>query len=324
MPSPAILDDIRAFQESRLLLTAVELDVFTSLDREPMTAPCLAASLGADERATTRLLDALVAAQALAKEDDRYRPADRAAVLSADHPRSVLPMAQHMVTLWDTWSDLTRTVRAGRNPESGRSNRTEKTLAAFIGAMHVVGRDLAEEVAGAYDASWATRLLDIGGASGTYSMAFLRRNPRLRGVLFDQADVVPLARERLAQEGFLDRMELVSGDFYRDDLPPGCDLALLSAIIHQNSPAQNVTLFAKIRQALVPGGRLLVRDHVMDEDRSRPAAGAMFALNMLVNTPGGDCYTFEEIKEALEQAGFREARLLRRGERMDGLVEARA
>ncbi len=323
MAFASIIDDIRSFQTSRALLTAVELDVFTRLGREPMTAPGLAALLEADERGLTRLLDALVAGGALLKEAGRYRPAERTASLSADHPQSVLPMAQHLVTLWDTWSDLTQTVRTGRNPEAERSNRTEKSLAAFIGAMHVVGRELAEEVAAAYDASWATRLLDIGGGSGTYSLAFLRRNPRLRGVLFDQAGVVPLARQRLDQEGFLQRVELVASDFYRADLLPGCDLALLSGIIHQNSPAQNEALFGKVRQPLQPGGRLLIRDHVMDEDRSRPAAGAWFALNMLVNTPGGDCYTFAEIKAGLERAGFRDVAFLRRGERMDGLVEAR-
>ena len=118
-------------------------------------------------------------------------------------------------------------------------------------------------------------------------------------------------------------MKLVAGDFYLDELPTGCDLALLSAIIHQNSPQENLDLYGKIHRALLPGGVLLIRDHIMDEARLNPPAGAMFAINMLVNTRGGDTYTFPEVKETLEAAGFGEVKWIRSGERMDSMVEAR-
>ncbi len=110
--------------------------------------------------------------------------------------------------------------------------------------------------------------------------------------------------------------------FYSDPLPSGCDLALLSAIIHQNSPEENVALYRKIREVLEPGGCLLIRDHIMEPDRTRPAAGALFAIDMLVNTEGGDTYTFEETKAALSEAGFQRVELLRTGDRMDCLVQA--
>jgi hypothetical protein len=97
---------------------------------------------------------------------------------------------------------------------------------------------------------------------------------------------------------------------------------MLSAIIHQNSPAQNVELFRKVLHALVPGGRLIVRDHVMEPDRIKPEAGAVFAVNMLVNTPGGSTYTFDEIKAWLTEAGFTNVQLIQTGRQMDGLVEA--
>ena len=145
----------------------------------------------------------------------------------------------------------------------------------------------------------------------------------MRAVIFDFAPVLALAKKRLTAEGFLDRVELAAGDFYQDELPGGCDLALLSAIIHQNSPAQNVELYKKIYRALEPGGVVLIRDHIMDESRTQPPAGAMFALNMLVNTSGGDTFTFGEVKETLEAAGFGEVKQVRAGERMDGLVEGR-
>jgi len=136
-------------------------------------------------------------------------------------------------------------------------------------------------------------------------------------------DVIPFAEERLKTEGLQERVDLEGGDYYIDALPEGCDLALLSAIIHQNSPEQNLDLFRKIYQVLSSGGVLLVRDHIMDESRTYPPAGALFALNMLVNTQGGDTYTFSEVKKTLEEAGFMHVKLQRKGENMDCLVEAR-
>ena len=112
------------------------------------------------------------------------------------------------------------------------------------------------------------------------------------------------------------------GDFYADELPGGHDLALLSAIIHQNGPDQNVALFSKVFRALIPGGRIVIRDHVMTPDRTRPKDGAVFAVNMLLVTPAGRTYTYDQIREALSKAGFERVRLLQDGEHMDGLVEA--
>jgi SAM-dependent methyltransferase len=145
----------------------------------------------------------------------------------------------------------------------------------------------------------------------------------MEAIIFDLKEVIPLAEERLKSEDLLHRVELVAGDFYRDDLPQGGDLALLSAIIHQNSPQENLDLYRKIHRALLPRGVLLIRDHIMDEARLNPPAGAMFAINMLVNTRGGDTYTFPEVKETLEEAGFGEVKWVRSGEQMDSLVEAR-
>ena len=120
-----------------------------------------------------------------------------------------------------------------------------------------------------------------------------------------------------------DRVEVVAGDYLADPLPQGADLAWLSAIVHQNPPDQNRHLLAKVRDALAPGGRVLIRDVVMEPDRVRPPFGALFAVNMLVNTPGGGTYTFEEIAGWLTEVGFEEPRLVHRDEGMNSVVEAR-
>ena len=319
-----VLKDVREFLKSRIILTAAELDLFTRLDRERSTAQDLAQELECDQRCLTRLLDCIVALQLLSKEDGIYQNTERGAVLSSEHPKTELPMVLHLNGLWENWGGLTETVKTGSNPKRKPvTDRGADSLKAFIGAMHVVGRSLSIELADFYDLSPFTRLLDIGGATGTYTMAFLQKNAEMTAVLFDLPDVVPWAKERLETEGFLGRVELVAGDFYQDELPKGCDLALLSAIIHQNSPQQNLDLYRKTHQALVEGGTLLIRDHVMDQDRTFPPQGTLFAINMLVNTEGGDTYTFDEIRDTLEAAGFGEVKLVRKGEHMDCLVEAK-
>lgn len=321
-------DDImaigRAFMRSRIILTAAELDLFTAIDDGYSTAAGIAQKSGLALRPLTRVLDCLVTFGYLAKKGNDYSLAGEGAALSSRHSGSSLPMILHMNRLWDSWSDLTEVVRKGpgAGPEFPKV-MDKDSRRAFIGAMHVIARTLSEDIAGSLDLAGFNKLLDIGGGSGTYTIAFLKHNSRMRAVLFDLEDVIEMARERVEAEGFIARTELVAGDFYRDELPAGCDLALLSAIIHQNSPEQNLELFRKIFRALEPGGMLVIRDHIMDESRTWPPEGSLFAINMLVNTVGGDTYSMGDAERILTDAGYRDIRLARSGERMDCLVTAK-
>ena len=246
----AVLEDVRGFIKSRVILTAAELDLFTRLNRRQGTADDLAKELRCDQRCLTRLLDCLVALQLLSKQDGVYQTSERGALLSAEHPATELPMVLHLNGLWETWSGLTETVKTGTNPKRKPiTDRGKDSLKDFIGAMHVVGRRLSNELAEAYDLSPCKRLLDVGGATGTYTVAFLQKNPEMTAVLFDLPEVIPWAEKSIGSEGLLGRVELMAGDFYQDELPKGCDLALLSAIIHQNSPQENLDLYRKIDRA---------------------------------------------------------------------------
>lgn len=320
--SENILGIARNFMESRILLTGAELDLFTLLADRSMTVEEIQAHLGADRRALTMVLDALAAMGLLIKQEGRYRTEPSAApLLAAEAPGSVLPMVLHSANLWHSWGRLTDIVRdPGVGPQPAASE--EDRLRAFIGAMHVAAAPQAAQIVAAVNPGAARRLIDVGGGPGTYTIAFLKASPRLCATLFDRPGVIEMARERIGQAGLLERVTLVPGDFYTDPLPPGHDLAFVSAIIHMNSPAQNLDLYRKIYDALEPGGRIVIRDHVMEPDRIRPRSGAIFAINMLVNTVGGGTYTCAEIADGLTQAGFTRVRLIQQGERMDALVEA--
>lgn len=312
----------RNFMESRILLTAAELDLFTLLGDAAFPACEIAERIGADVRALTVLLDALAAMGLLVKEEGAYRTvASLSPILSATSRNSVLPMVLHAAHLWERWSRLTAVVRGEAAPPEGFS-RGKGEVGAFIGAMHVVANPVAPAIVAAVRPGPARKLLDVGGASGTYTIAFLDAVPGMKATLFDRPGVVEMARRRILEAGLADRVTLVAGDFSRDALPGGHDLAFVSAIIHQNSPEENRRLFENVYRSLAGGGRIVIRDHIMKNDRTRPRDGALFAVNMLVGTEGGGTYTFEEIGSWLEAAGFSEVRLLQEGERMDGLMEA--
>jgi ribosomal protein L11 methylase PrmA len=321
---PDIISDVRRFMKSRVILSAAELDFFSKLDGDLVSAKKLADILHLDERATTRILDCLVTIDLLEKESNQYRTTETGSLLSSLNRDSILPMIKHMNVIWTNWSRLTDVIKIGTNPHLKPVVDSESKVDrnAFIGAMHVAAKRISTKIADTYDLRSFKKLLDIGGGSGAYTIAFLKKNPKLNAVIFDLEGVVPIAKEKIAENNLQDRVNFVVGDFYIDDLPSGCDIALLSAIIHQNSPQQNVELYKKIYHALDPGGTLIIRDHIMDESRTDPPAGALFALNMLVNTQAGDTYTFREVKDTLESVGFSEIRLVIQGKEMDCLVEA--
>ena len=166
-------------------------------------------------------------------------------------------------------------------------------------------------------------VLDVGGGPGIWTLAWLETDPAMRAILFDLPEVIPLASIHLTQCGVAERVELVSGDFYVDPMPRGADLVWVSAIIHQNSREENRTLYHRVADALGSGGRLLIRDVVMEESRIAPPTGVIFAVNMLVATAGGGTYTFAEIRDDLHSAGFEDIQLIWRDEGMHAVVSAR-
>ena len=312
----------QGFMTARIVFTAAELDLFSLLADRPLTVNEVVTATSCDLRAMTILLDALCALGYLVKQHSSYQTEPSAVpLLVRDSAQSMLPMVQHMGTLWQTWSALTDIVQSKTVASSQRPGALHKDhIKAFIGAMHTAASKMAPAVVAAVNPAGVRKMLDVGGGSGSYTLAFLRAAQEIRATLFDLPEVIKMAKERIETAGMLDRVTLMPGDFYSDPLPSGHDLAFLSAIIHQNSLEQNKALYCKIYQALEPGGRIIVRDHVMSPDRTQPLDGALFAVNMLVGTSGGSTYTFDEIAAGLSAAGFSNIRQLQ-SKGMFSLVE---
>lgn len=319
-----ILKLASGFQPACVLAAAADLDLFTAFQGRQLTADEIASQLQTDPRATTVLLDALTALELLVKVGQQYDvPADVAEVLTPGGRASKLAMVQHQANCMRRWVELARVVSTGRPADRTPSIRGQAAdQAAFIEAMDNISRPMADPLIASLPGLSFRHVLDIGGASGTWTIALLRAVPGAEATIFDLPGVIPFAKARIGRAGLADHVRFVPGDFYTDPLPKGADFAWLSAIIHQNSRQQNRDLYRKVRAALDDGGTIAIRDVVMDATRTRPVAGAMFAVNMLVGTPAGGTYTLEEIREDLEVSGFGQVRLWRQGEAMDSVVRA--
>jgi SAM-dependent methyltransferase len=268
----------------------------------------VAAAAGCDPRATDRLMNVLTALGLLEKRDGRFRNAPVAAANLVKGKPGYMAGFGHTNNVWRTWSGLTEAVRRGGPAESLEpiGGRGEEWLRAFIGAMHARARLTAGDVVGLLDLEGVHRVLDVGGGSGVYAMAFVRARRGITAVVFDLPEVVPLARGYIQAEALSAEVETAAGDYLRDSIGSGYDLVFLSAVIHSNAPEENRLLFRKAAGALLPGGRLVVQDFLMDEDRTGPLQAALFALNMLVGTPAGDTYTESEVRSWMTEAGFRD------------------
>lgn len=298
------------YMRSQILFVANEGGVFPLLE-EPRTAPEVAESLGWDGRGTRMLLDGLVALELVEKQDGRYRNGDAAsACLVPGKPGYQGYYLRHQRGSWDTWAKLDDAVKTGGAAQVNRPERTPEQLRNFILAMAELGRLSAEQMADAVDFSPYRHVLDLGGGPGTYSIVLLRRYPEMRATVLDRPAVIEIAKEQVRRAGLEDRFNYIAGDFLEVDFEQGYDLILLSNIIHMLSPEANRTLVAKCFEALEPGGALVIKDFLVDEDRSGPAFSLVFALHMLVNTGQGDTYPVSEVAAWTGDAGFEPGELV--------------
>lgn len=331
-PQEKLTEWVGAYQSSCILAAATEVDLFSPILHKKRDAAHIAAARKTDLRATTVLLDALCMIGLLDKDRDtepnayRVRP-EYVELLDPVHPKTFVPMILHQANCLRRWSQLAWTVKTGmRPPETSGIHGPLADHAAFILAMNAIGSTISVRVvehirkAGLLSFS---NVLDLGGASGTYTYAFLRELPDARATIFDLPLTIERTRERLAREPEIaPRIRLVEGDFYRDELPGGFDAVWISAIIHQHGRAESRMLYEKVFRALELGGRVMIRDVYCHADRTGPRAAALFAVNMLAGTDNGMVYTAGEVCEDLATAGFQNARLAIPAEDMTAVVVA--
>ena len=307
-----LLQTIRGFQESRVILTGIELNVFAAIG-DGATASQVAAKIGTDARATEMLLNALVAMGMLTKSGEVFHGTRvTARFFGGKSPDNARAAMMHIVHLWERWSTLTECVRAGtavvRHDAAGAGDDWTE---AFIAAMHRNARARAPRVVQAVGVRGARRMLDVGGGSGAYSIAFAQANEKLQVELLDLAEVLPIARRHIEEAGLGARIKTRAGDLRADLLGQGFDVILISAICHMLGPKGNRDLLKRCHAALAPEGRVVISDFILAADKAGPKHAALFALNMLVGTREGSSYSEGDYGAWLREAGFRKVKRVR-------------
>lgn len=293
---------VRAYMPSRVLLTALELDIF-SATTDGASAASVARKIHSDPRATELLLNALVSLKLLEKKSDLFFDTPSSARFfasgSRDNARSGL---MHTAHLWDRWSNLTECVRSGGPAEiPSQQNGWRKD---FIAAMDRNAKERAGAVVKAVGTGAISRMLDLGGGSGAYSIAFAKAVPGLTSEIVDLPDVVPLAQEYVRNADLAERISVRAGDMLHDRLGANYDLILISAICHMFSAEENQELLRRAHSALTQGGQVVVQDFILEPNKTTPSFAALFSLNMLVGTRAGRSYSEPEYDAWLRDAGF--------------------
>ncbi len=296
------------YAEARIIQTAVSLGLFDTLEDRGRPAPEIAASLRTDRRATELLLNALTALGLLEKRERIFSLSEVASRhLVRRSPKYFGGMILFDSSLWNCWGALEEAVRSGRparSPDMFQRERPETER--FIHAMHslVQARGDAEILIEKIDFTRIEELLDVGSGPGTYPIYFCRNQPKLRAAIFDLPGTLEITKKVVSSSGVSEHIRLIAGDYRHDPIPGSYDMIFLCNIIHSESFEENSRLLAKLYPSLKPGGKVVIKDHILDDPLTHPAVGAVFSMLMLLTTEQGRCYSFREVKEWLDNAGF--------------------
>ena len=319
-PSPEhILQVGLGFWASKVLLSAVEMGLFTELAHRPEDLETLQGRLGLHPRAARDFLDTLVALRFLERRDGIYSNTP-AAELYLDRRKSsyvggLLEMANHR--LYGFWGHLTEALRTGKPQNEARSGAAPvfealyadpARLRQFLAAMSGISRGAALAIAAKFPWTNYESFVDVGTAQGDTAAQIALAHPHLRGIGFDLAEVGPVFDDYISELELTGRLNFAAGSFFEHPLPKA-DVVIMGHILHDWDLDTKRMLLNKAYNALPDGGSLIVYEAIIDDDRSQNAFGLMMSLNMLIETPGGFDYTGADCQSWMREAGFRQTRV---------------
>lgn len=319
-PNPStILQTAFSFWSSKVLLTAVELGLFTTLGSRRLTGAELGNELRLHPRANPDFFDALVAMKFLDRENDgpqaRYfNTPEGALFLDAASPRyigGILVMLN--ARLFKFWNDLPEALRTGRpqnEVKHGQKGMFEELysdlprLEQFMGAMTGLSRINFEAFAEKFDFSQFKTLCDVGGATGLLSIEVAKRHPHLTCTSFDLPVAQPIAKRHIADAGLERRVRTAAGDFFKDQLPKA-DLITMGMILHDWNLEKKMHLIRSAYDALPVGGALVAIEALIDDARRENVQGLLMSLNMLIEFGDAFDYSGADFRRWCGEVGFK-------------------
>lgn len=300
-----------------IIEAALHHGVFDTLDEGPKTLAELQKASGASERGLTAILNVLVALQLLAKDSsDKYSlTPESAAFLVSSRPGFMGGMIRHTSTdLIPKWLYLNDVVKTGGPTKSVSEQGTgTEFFEKFVNDIFPMSYAPAQDLAGYLQLdrkSGEVNVLDLAAGSGVWGIVLAKSAPQVRVSAVDWPGVLKITRKNAEKFGLADRYTYREGDLHEADFGSGYQVATLGHILHSEGEERSKKLLAKTFKALAPGGTIAIQEFLVNEDRSGPVNGLIFAVNMLVNTDNGNTWSFEEIARWLSAAGFVDARTL--------------
>jgi ubiquinone/menaquinone biosynthesis C-methylase UbiE len=303
-----------------ILATAVHAKVFDLLDAGPKTVEELAQASGNSERGLRAILNALVGFRFLHRNaDGRYALApESAAFLVSSKPGYMGKFVEFSgLKSMQTWLPLPEIVRTGK-PNAAINQQDEgaaffQDLVEPIFAMSYPATQIAAEALGLASVKTPVKVLDVGAGSGVWGIGLAQRSPQVSVTAQDSPGVLEVTRRMAARFNLADRFSYLPGDFLSVDFGSGYNLVAFGHILHMLGVEQNRRLLKKAAAALAPGGTVVISEFLVNQDRSGPPMGLIFAVNMLAHTESGDTFSFEEISGWLQEAGLVNARKIEPG-----------
>jgi predicted O-methyltransferase YrrM len=312
------------FWPSKVVLSAVELALFTHLAANTMTGEEIAGRIGLHERAIYDFLDTLVALKLLERDGDgtaaRYGNTAETALFLVKHSPAYIGGILEMsnARLYGFWGDLTEALQTGRPQNeikhTGRAMFDElysdaARLEQFMQAMTGISMGNFHALAEKFDFSRFESVCDVGGATGQLAMTIAARHPHLRCTSFDLPAVAPIAERTIAAAGLGDRVGVASGSFLTDPLPEA-DVITMGMILHDWNLEKKMHLIRGAYDALPEGGAFIVVENLIDDPRRENAFGLMMSLNMLIEFGDAFDYTGADFAGWCREVGFRDVEIL--------------
>jgi hypothetical protein len=319
-PTPeSILQVGLGFWPSKVLLSAVEMELFTHLAQGPQSLNTVQGRMGLHPRAARDFLDALVALGFLERAGGEYSNTPATDLFLDKHKPSYIGGMLEMANqrLYGHWNHLTEAVRTGLPQNEVRSGGASifaalyadpARLKSFLGAMTGISHGANMAIASKFPWDRYRTFTDAGTAQGDLAVQIALANRHISGTGFDLAEVGPIFEEYAQRNGVADRLRFVDGSFF-DQPIPSADVVVMGHILHDWSLEEKRLLIRKAYDALPHAGALIVYESIIDDDRSKNAFGLMMSLNMLIETPGGFDYTGADCQGWMKDAGFRETRV---------------
>ncbi|MEO8340541.1 MAG: methyltransferase [Nitrospirota bacterium] len=322
-------DAITGYRLPRVLIAAIELDLFTAIGTNPWTISDLAREMKVSERGLAILCRNLAMAGMLKKQGETYRNSPLGATaLNARHSTYRGDYLRLITSHWTDWGRLLESVKTGLRLDHDELEEPEYRR-RFTWAMHYRTLEMAPKIAAQINLRGARTLLDLGGGPGTYAMAFLAKTPTLHATVCDRPAALDVAKEIASTHKAGARLSYLPLDLLTEAIPSTYDVIWYSNVLHIYSPKDNQALFRRALISLNPGGRLLIQDAFLhDREGLLPEEASLFAVSMLLFTERGNTYSSAETRGWLTEAGFERIKALKMKKGTedweDGILEARS